>query len=488
MEQILNLSSLNIFLHQILAFTEEVKYVLQSDCEEAMFSLKPWRKKHVVKLKNNESCTSTKSENEIEEIAAGISRTLLQTQQLREKLSHNVMKRKKCLNQPSTSEIYNPCASGDEKGNKDNTSARSNSKLLPVKETTKKTKSCTKPPTTQSEKYIKNKNFLAINKQNIKNIKEIKRHSDYKLEKNFKSSSFKTKAEYVKFDKKCNAASTNELKNLIEKVSFPSFNNEFSNVDDEKCPIHEDLTSQVTYKQNFISVDVMDSLKEFNIPGEIIKPLNAYHTYLNTEFSDKSFDSGKRRKVLNIFFIEFNKMDDIIQNTLEDKTDKIALLKHFISQFPNFFLENKETSALININKIYTELNFIWKKYDTTKFNNFRTWKPDVERKLLHNDSNIIRCMSNGIWNFFYARYFEGISTVRYIHYANKNQFFETMQELQQVHYYKDIVNIISKEILPNVTISFDSAKPEYVKIYKMIYILLQGLNSRIPVLVRTDK
>lgn len=53
-----------------------------------------------------------KSETRVKEIAAGIGKALLQTQQLREKLSINVVKEKRHLKQPSVSEIYNPRPAG----------------------------------------------------------------------------------------------------------------------------------------------------------------------------------------------------------------------------------------------------------------------------------------------------------------------------------------------------------------------------------------
>lgn len=49
MEQTFNLSTLTKFLHQTLAFTEEVKNVLKSNCDEAIFSLKPWHKEIITK-------------------------------------------------------------------------------------------------------------------------------------------------------------------------------------------------------------------------------------------------------------------------------------------------------------------------------------------------------------------------------------------------------------------------------------------------------
>ncbi|XP_015431260.1 PREDICTED: uncharacterized protein LOC107187631 [Dufourea novaeangliae] len=437
MEQTYDLLALNKFLLQTLAFTEEVKHILKSDCEEAIFSLKPWCKKIIVKQEDAaNACTCFKSEIEVEEIAAGISRTLLQTQQLREKLSLNVIKEKNHLKQPNLSKIYNPHAFGDGRKKEDKTLSTSNNKLPTVaakneNKNTDKTKNSTKQLAAHS-KFVRNKNFLAINKRNIKTIPEVKKHKNInqKLDNNSKSSCSITKTECLRFDNRSSTASPNELKNLIERLSSQSSNSTLSNKEDAKCPIHGTVPSQVVYKQSFITMDVIDSINTFNIPGDIIKPLKAYHTYLNTKFSDKPLDNGKRQKMLNTFLTEFNKM------------------------------------------------------------NNLQIRKSDVQKTFIYNDSDMAGWMSNGIWNLFYTRYFEGISKVQCIQYTSRNQllsFFEMTQQLQQIQYVKDLVDIISEEILPSITVSFDSAKPEYIKIYKMICILCQGLNPKIPVLVRTD-
>lgn len=127
------------------------------------------------------------------------------------------------------------------------------------------------------------------------------------MENNFKSSCSIAQNEYVKLNRKSGAASTIELKSLIEKISSHS-SSSIPNMNDGNCPIHGSVTSQVTYKQNFISMDVVDGIREFNIPGEIVKPLKAYHAYLSSGFSDNSSNNRKRQKMCNIFLIEFNKL------------------------------------------------------------------------------------------------------------------------------------------------------------------------------------
>lgn len=90
----------------------------------------------------------------------------------------------------------------------------------------------------------------------------------------------------------------------------------------------------------------------------------------------------------------------------------------------------------------------------------------------------------------FHFILFLGISRVQCICYKSKNQlllFFEMIQQLQQIQYFKDYINIISENVLSNMMF-FDSTEPEYVKIYKMICVLYQGLNPKIPILVQADK
>ncbi|XP_076168450.1 uncharacterized protein LOC143147243 [Ptiloglossa arizonensis] len=355
MEQTFNLSTLTKFLHQTLAFTEEVKNVLKSNCDEAIFSLKPWHKEIITKQDvSKNACIFSNPEISVEEIAAGISRALLQTQQLREKLS----------------------------------------------------------------------------------VMEKPKHSI-------------TKTNYIEFDKK-STTSTNELKDLIQRVSSESNNCTFSNMNNAKCSVLGTVTSQVIYEQSFITMGVIDSLNAFNIPGGIIKSLKAYHTYLDIEFSEKSIDNGKRQKMLNIFLIQFNKIDKIVQNKLMEKTHDTSLLIKFISLFQNLFTEDIKICNLSNIKKVYTELNNIWKIYETKEFMNLHNLESDIQNILFCNTFDTTGWMSNGIWNFFYNRKFE-------------------------------------ENVLSNMMF-FDSTEPEYVKIYKMICVLYQGLNPKIPILVQADK
>lgn len=83
------------------------------------------------------------------------------------------------------------------------------------------------------------------------------------------------------------------------------------------------------------------------------------------------------------------------------------------------------------------------------------------------------------------------MSEICCIRYTNKDQlllFFDIMQKFQYIQYYNDLIKIILEDILPNMEIFFDYTQLEYVKIYKMISILYQGLDPKIPILVRINK
>lgn len=111
----------------------------------------------------------------------------------------------------------------------------------------------------------------------------------------------------IKFSQRNSAASTSELKCLIWKMSIKSDNCTLPNEYRMKCPLHEDTISQRTCGQNLTLRTIVDSLNTIDIPEEIIKSLRVYHTYLNTECTERSFNE-KQQKVLHTFLLEFNKM------------------------------------------------------------------------------------------------------------------------------------------------------------------------------------
>lgn len=111
----------------------------------------------------------------------------------------------------------------------------------------------------------------------------------------------------IKFDERNSAASTSELKNLIQKMTVKFGDCTLSKECNIKCPLHENKISQYTCEQNLTVKTFIDCLNTTDIPEEIIKSLKVYHKYLNIEYTEKSFNE-KQQKELHTFLVEFNKM------------------------------------------------------------------------------------------------------------------------------------------------------------------------------------
>ncbi|XP_068967300.1 uncharacterized protein [Bombus flavifrons] len=512
MEDSFNFSKLTKFLHQTLVLTEEVKNVLKSNCDEAMYCLKPWYTEiHSQQEVNKDICTCVKSKDEVQEIAADISRTLIQTQQLREKLSSNITGRKtkyyayECFQETvgnkkqkkvkslniSNKDIYSRQGLSGIKLNVEKASidkgVQNEVTQRDAHMTSKKTKNANKQSISHSMKSSESKNFLVINKKNIKNITVVK-DINRKMKNDVKSNTSITESKCIKFSQRNSAASTSELKCLIWKMSIKSDNCTLPNEYRMKCPLHEDTISQRTCGQNLTLRTIVDSLNTIDIPEEIIKSLRVYHTYLNTECTERSFNE-KQQKVLHTFLLEFNKMDEIAQNQLAHKSYIVTALLKFISLFQTLSSKNIGIDVE-DIRSLYTKLRSAWKIYEMNEFKNKQILRNDI-CKTLHTISNITECMSNGLWNLLYNQNLEGISKICCTRYTNKDQlllFFDVVQQVQHIQYYDDLMKIIAEDVLPNMNIFLDCTQLEYVKIYKMISILYQGLNSKIPILVRTDK
>lgn len=76
------------------------------------------------------------------------------------------------------------------------------------------------------------------------------------------------------------------------------------------------------------------------------------------------------------------------------------------------------------------------------------------------------------------------------IRYHNTKQLlmlYEAIQKLQHTKYLDTLIQIILHNIIPVIKSNFDPTSTEYAQVYKMIFILYQGLNPEVPVLVRTD-
>lgn len=62
------------------------------------------------------------------------------------------------------------------------------------------------------------------------------------------------------------------------------------------------------------------------------------------------------------------------------------------------------------------------------------------------------------------------------------------IHQLQQTLYFRNLFDIILQDVIPDIKQFFDPTDIEFIRAYKMIAIVSQGLNSNIPVLVKTDE
>lgn len=74
------------------------------------------------------------------------------------------------------------------------------------------------------------------------------------------------------------------------------------------CPVHGTVQPKYVQEQSIVTMDVVESLDKFCIPGEMIKALKLYHSYLKTELSDELINRDKRQKSVNKFLTGFKEM------------------------------------------------------------------------------------------------------------------------------------------------------------------------------------
>lgn len=89
-----------------------------------------------------------------------------------------------------------------------------------------------------------------------------------------------------------------------------------------------------------------------------------------------------------------------------------------------------------------------------------------------------------------YLNFVVGFSKAYNIRYCNKRQLlslYEAMQKLQRTKYLNTLIQIILHDVIPTIKSNIESASVEYTQAYKTMFILYQGLNPEVPVLVKTD-
>lgn len=201
-------------------------------------------------------------------------------------------------------------------------------------------------------------------------------------------------------------------------------------------------------------------------------------------------------------------------------------------------------SQLINMaqESILLFSNIFTGKFDPTQLNDVQNWITKSKAVLKsHNTENTIEdriiekstCdlpltkewISNGVWNVSCMKHFKskfhfhiesnwitiycnhniiflfntsgldffcflGFSEAQCIRYNNEKQLlslYEAVQKLQRTEYLNTLIQTILRDVIPAIKSNIDPASAEYARAYKTMFILCQGLNPEVPVLVKTD-
>ncbi|XP_039306213.1 uncharacterized protein LOC105198689 isoform X2 [Solenopsis invicta] len=509
MDRTLNLLNLYELLHNTLLITEEVKEILRRDCNQAAFVLKPWQMKTVVEKRIDEStCSCKKNENEAEEIAAGIGKAIVLAQELREKLKLNVALRKKASRTDTIENIYlsNPTSTSSHKRiSKSNvttqkvnvTKSRPDYKKSNALQNDTATSVATRKsvqsgstkrsnvidkmqskvlPAKVAEKPKKGKNFILENKLNVKKISSSNKLQvdDNNISQNSRKS----------LPVETSAA---ELSDLIHKmtrrqstenalISFPE------NAKND-CPLHGNNACQFVQEQ-IVAIDVVEALRYFNVPNEIVKVLRTYYSFLKTEVDLNDIKEDRYERSIDTFLKEFEAMNIIMQDYLLDEPHLLNKAAKSITAFSSIFNEDLETIQSNDTKTASAELR--------ASFNqcNIKNNAEPVIKNSSYNLSVATGWMSNGIWNISCIEHLKNFSKAYNIRYCNKKQLlslYEAIQKLQRTKYLNTLIEIVLRDVIPTIKSNIEPVSTEYAQAYKTMFILYQGLNPKVPVLVRTD-
>jgi len=103
-------------------------------------------------------------------------------------------------------------------------------------------------------------------------------------------------------------ASAAELSNLIHKMTRQSTESTSISSPENDCPLHGNNERQTVHEQ-IVAIDVVEALRHFNVPNEIVKILRTYHAFLKTEADNlNDIKEDRYKKSVDTFLKEFEAM------------------------------------------------------------------------------------------------------------------------------------------------------------------------------------
>ncbi|KAL0103410.1 hypothetical protein PUN28_017583 [Cardiocondyla obscurior] len=178
-------------------------------------------------------------------------------------------------------------------------------------------------------------------------------------------------------------------------------------------------------------------------------------------------------------------MNTTMQDYLLEESHLFSKATKSIVAFNSFFNEDLDLNRSIN-----TEIASTKPGVSVKQSENKNITEPITGNVFNSNFSLARGWMLNGIWNVSCLEHFKSFSKAYSIRYCNKKQFlllYEAIQKLQRTKYLNTLIQIILRDVIPTIKSNFGPTSSEFAQAYKTLFILQQGLNPEVPVLVKTD-
>lgn len=201
--------------------------------------------------------------------------------------------------------------------------------------------------------------------------------------------------------------------------------------------MHGTVQPKYVQEQNIVTMDLVESLDKFCMPGEMIKALKLYHGHLKSEFSSEVINRDKRQKSVNKFLAEFDKMNENMQPSLQREPELISLLSRL-----TLLLQDANVDASLipedEIKQIDTQINSISKLYDLRESDETQTRDLNPKRKLFYDVDNS-GWLSMGIWNRFNATHFKGKTK----NFIGKLFSLKIIQRIASLLYFRNVQSVL---------------------------------------------
>ncbi|XP_033231746.1 uncharacterized protein LOC117182750 [Belonocnema kinseyi] len=354
----LDLKPLQNFVQRVIVLSEETKSVLQSDCDEARFALKSWPNEATVHKEMDKICTCNATELDDQLQINDIDRSILQRQELKEKLKTNLLRERSRTRKPDVREIYMPKSKSLTRSKR--SSSKSQSRLESRQESRSKI---------TSEKISDENNPRETKQRSSSSIRQIEVGSKSssmvnkklpQLSRNGSKVNLKTGSQtnYVLANKQnfIKNKKPSEKNNLLPPLvrTDSTISDEFIKMQiqnppkiiDERplrngnCSFHGNNANTKTVR----SVDAVEGLDRHGVPSSLVKVLKVYHSYLKIHHSETESRDKRSKEASAKFLIEFNNMCSQREQTIS-KSEKIPpLVKGFIEILGGLYDRDKNRS------------------------------------------------------------------------------------------------------------------------------------------------